>query len=254
MSSPEPLPYGIIACDVLQLEMERRLGDLPRSPLAVRVLEMGKHDFPDRLRVDLQAAVDELEVLGCRRLIFIYGLCSNSILGLRAKRAEMVFPRAHDCITLFLGSKERYAAIQKSEPGTYWFSPGWCRGQRVPGPGHFERMEAQFREKFEDEEDVEYLMEMEREKYAAYRVAGYTDLGDGDIEGAQAETRQSATFLGMEYRHHAGDDGLLRRLMTGPWPESEFLVVPPGQTARFSADDKILACGACLTSPSVPGV
>lgn len=240
----ENKPFGIIACDVLQFEVESRVERLQLKPLAVRMLEMGKHDFPDGLRKDLQGTVAELEDLGCRRLLFAYGLCSNSILGVKSRTAELVFPRAHDCITLFLGSKERYAAIQKKDPGTYWFSPGWSRGQRVPGPGHFERMEAQYREQF-DEDEVEYLMEMEHDKFAHYNVAAYTDLGDGDVEASKGDAQAAAGMLGMDYREHPGDEGLLCRLLSGPWGEDEFLVVPPGQTAAYSPDERILRCEAC---------
>jgi hypothetical protein len=245
MSDQSPIPFGIIACTVLEYEVRARLEKRGLEPLALRFLEMGKHDTPDVLRRDLQAVVDELEEIGCRRLVFVYGLCSNSILGLVAKKAEMIFPRAHDCITLFLGSKERYAGIHKREPGTYWFSPGWCRGERVPGPGHFERLEAQFKEKFEDEEDVEYLMEMEREKYAHYKIAAFTDLGDGPVEESRQRTIEAARSLGLEYRYHEGDDSLLSGLLAGPWTGDRFLVVPAGQTARYSADESIIECGAC---------
>jgi hypothetical protein len=244
MNCANPKPFGIIACDVLQFEVEARIERFGLKPLAVRMLEMGKHDFPNGLKKDLQATVAELEDLGCQRILFAYGLCSNSILGVTSRSAELVFPRAHDCITLFLGSKDRYAAIQKQDPGTYWFSPGWSRGQRVPGPGHFERLEAQYREQF-DEDEVEYLMEMEHEKYAHYNVAAYTDLGDGDVEASKADAQAAAGMLDMEYRDYPGDDGLLCRLLAGPWSEDEFLVVPPGQTAGYSADERILRCEAC---------
>ena len=242
MSTPEPL--GIIACDVLQDEVQARLPGMREQPLAVRFLEMGKHDTPAILQKDLQAEIDALEKEGCRRILFVYGLCSNSILGLTARQAELVFPRAHDCITLFLGSKERYARLHKEAPGTYWFSPGWCRGERVPGPEHFERVEAQYREKF-DEDAVEYLMEMEREKYQNYTVAAYTDLGNGPIEACKEQTRETAKVLGMEYRYHEGDDSLLSRLLNGPWEETDFLTVPPGKTIEYAADASIIRCGEC---------
>lgn len=242
MESAQPL--GIIACDVLEDEVRSRTASLGLEPLELRFLEMGKHDFPDGLHADLQEVVDILEAKGCRRLVFVYGLCSNSILGLKARRAEMIFPRAHDCITLFLGSRERYAQIQKDCPGTYWFSPGWCRGKRVPGPGHFEELEARYREQF-DEDEVDYLMDMERQKLAHYSVAAYTDLGDGPVEECKAATREAAELLGMEYRHHEGEDGLLVRLLAGPWEEKEFVVVPPGKTLAQSVDECVIKCVDC---------
>ena len=247
--SPDEVPFGILACDVLEFEVTARVQRLGLKPAEIRFLPMGQHDYPARLHEELQAAVNEMEAAGCRRIILVYGLCSNSILGLSASRAELVIPRAHDCITLFLGSKERYAAQMKNEPATYWFSPGWCRGKRVPGPDHLKQLEAQYREQFEDEEDVEYLMEIEQEKYAHYRVAGYTDLGDGPVEQAKADTREAAAFLGMEFVHHKGDDRLLNNLLTGPWDAARYLVVPPGEAAISTADESIIRCSGCPLHP-----
>lgn len=235
---PGPRPTAVIACDVLEDEVRRLLREARPEPL-LRLNPMGMHDHPDSLRKKLQADITELESAGCQRLIFVYGLCSNSILGLRARSAEMIFPRAHDCITLFLGSKERYAAVHHAEPGTYWFTPGWCRGGRTPSPGHFTRLAAEYRERF-DEDDAEYLMEMEREKYAAYTRAAYTDLGDGPTANAEQETRSSARELGLRFEHIPGDDRLLARLLLGPWDAADFLTVPPGQTLEGCPDARII--------------
>jgi len=133
----------------------------------------------------------------------------------------------------------------KEEPGTYWFSPGWCRGKRVPGPDHMKQLEARYREQFEDEEDVEYLMEVERDKYAHYQVAAYTDLGDGPVEESMADARTAAGYFGMRFVRHPGEDKLLRDLLTGPWDSSRYLVVPPGQTAVSTVDESIIRCSAC---------
>ncbi|WP_373657747.1 DUF1638 domain-containing protein [Sporomusa acidovorans] len=34
-------------------------------------------------------------------------------------------PRVHDCISLFLGSRERYNCLSKEEIGTLYFTCGW---------------------------------------------------------------------------------------------------------------------------------
>ena len=47
--------------------------------------------------------------------------------GVHAQRCRIAITRAHDCITLLLGSKERYAEYVAQHPGTYWYSAGWNR-------------------------------------------------------------------------------------------------------------------------------
>ena len=57
-------------------------------------------------------------------------LCSNGLVGLTARNIPVVVPRAHDCITLFLGSKERYLDYFQSHTGVYFKTSGWIeRGE-----------------------------------------------------------------------------------------------------------------------------
>lgn len=237
----ETRPTGLLICDVLLDEVNALLAELGLEARPRVEFAMGLHDTPERLREALQGGIERLEAEGCGRIVLVFGLCSNSILGLRARQAELVLVRAHDCITLYLGSRERYAQVQRAEPGTYWFSPGWCKGQRVPGPGHFERMQREFTARFDDPEDVEYLLEMEKEKYRHYQCAAFTHLGCGDVDGCRAATQESAAALGMRFEEVAGDDRLLRALLAGPWvDDARFLVVPAGKTAGYSGGPDIL--------------
>jgi hypothetical protein len=54
-----------------------------------------------------------------------YGLCGNIIKGLKAQHTPLVLPRAHDCITFFLGSKDRYQRMSETRVGTYYYTSGW---------------------------------------------------------------------------------------------------------------------------------
>ena len=59
-----------------------------------------------------------------------YGLCGQAIAGLTAAQIPLVIPRAHDCITLFLGSRERYREYFDNHAGVYFQTSGWIeRGQ-----------------------------------------------------------------------------------------------------------------------------
>jgi hypothetical protein len=46
-------------------------------------------------------------------------------VGLTARTIPLVFPRAHVCITLFFGNKERYLEYFYANPGVYFKTTGW---------------------------------------------------------------------------------------------------------------------------------
>ena len=64
-------------------------------------------------------------------IVLLYGLCNNGICGLHAP-VPLVVARAHDCITLLLGSRERYEAHFAAHPGTFYKSPGWIERDSDP--------------------------------------------------------------------------------------------------------------------------
>ncbi|MBK8050203.1 MAG: DUF1638 domain-containing protein [Anaerolineales bacterium] len=65
-------------------------------------------------------------------IILAYGLCGASTAQLIARHTPIVMPRAHDCITLYLGSRDRYQAEFEKHPGTYWYSADYLERQE-PG-------------------------------------------------------------------------------------------------------------------------
>ncbi|HEY5583338.1 MAG TPA: DUF1638 domain-containing protein, partial [Ruminiclostridium sp.] len=128
------LKLKIIACDVLNREISY-LASQSKHFTDVTFLNQGLHNTPDKLREMVQAEVDKANgefpynyYDTCPNYDYIiigYGLCSNGIVGLSSKSIPMVIPRAHDCITFLMGSKEKYKSNFAKYPGTYWFSSGW---------------------------------------------------------------------------------------------------------------------------------
>jgi Protein of unknown function (DUF1638) len=84
------------------------------------------------LRLKLQAQIDGAVGQGYDAVVLSYRLCGKATEGLKAKDVPLVIPRAHDCITLFLGSRERYQQEFEKNPGTYWFANDYIeRGKRA---------------------------------------------------------------------------------------------------------------------------
>jgi len=242
------LRIAIIGCAVLEDEVRTFL-EVTEGVSSVRFLKQGLHDEPDRLRKSLQEAIDRVEAEENVDVIaLVYGFCSRGIEGVSTRRSQLVVARAHDCITLLLGSKEAYAEYVGKNPGTYWYSPGWNKSSTMPGPERHAKLRRQFEEKF-DPDDVEYLLEMEEMWMKEYSRAAYVDLGVSRGRDDEEYTRSCADWLGWDFDSKKGDPTLLKDLLSGRWDDERFLLVGPGQTFRLSADERVLkpaACSSCL--------
>lgn len=232
-----PKRYHVIACDVLQREI-RHIADRSSAALDLTFLEQGLHISPDRLRTRLQEAIDHAPV--CDAILVGYGLCGNGIEGIKARKTPLVFMRAHDCITFWLGSKKRYQHHFDTHTGTYWYSPGWIDTGKMPGPRYFEAMGKTFTEKF-GKNRAAALVELDKSTLAAYRTAAYVELDVGGNGGYRQYARECAGYMGWAFLEIPGDIQLLENFIGGHWPSGDFLVVQPGQSVVPSYDDSIIA-------------
>ena len=236
--SPSPVPtYCIIACHVLWRELSH-FAALSKNAFHLVFLEQGLHDTPDVLRSELQKAIDAVD--GKYEAILIgYGLCSNGIVGISARKSRLVVPRGHDCITFFLGSKERYRSYFDTHPGTYWYNAGWIETGTQPCRERYEALLADYTERY-GEENAEYLMEMEQHWFKEYSNAAYIDQGIVDESAYKRFTKDAADWLGWKYDELDGDDSLFVDFLSGHWDDARFLVVSPGETFQPSNDERIL--------------
>ena len=234
-----PPRLALLACSVFEREIELYAKDAPQI-VVTSWFEMGLHDQPDILRSTLQAAIDELDGRDdIDAIALAYGLCGLGTAGLRARRHRLVIPRGHDCITVFLGSKERYAGHQTGCPSCYYYTPGWNRERRVPGPDRLEARRAELLEKF-DTEDVDYLIEAERETWALHDTVSYIDLGTEDAEKEADYAKRCADWLGWKFERLKGDESMLKSLLAGEWDAGRFQVIEPGERMAHATDERIM--------------
>lgn len=231
---------ALLACSVFEREIAL-LTVGSTHVVETRFFEMGLHDRPDHLRRTLQGAVDAVDSRDdIDAIVLAYGLCGLGTAGLRARRHRLVIPRGHDCITVFLGSKEHYSAQQSACPSCYYYTPGWNRGRRVPGPDKIEALRAELLKRF-DAEDVEYLIDVERSQWALHDTVTYIDLGTEDAESEAAYAKRCADWLGWRFERVKGNPALLHDLLHGRWEESDrFQIIEPGHQLAHSADTNIM--------------
>jgi hypothetical protein len=234
-----PPKVALLACSVF----EQEIALLTRGAehiVKTRFFEMGLHDRPDHLRTTLQHQLEEVDARNdIEAIVLAYGLCGRGTAGLRPLRHKLVIPRAHDCIAVFMGSKEAYAEHQRRCPTCYYYTPGWNRNRRVPGPEKLAAMKTELAKKF-DANDVAFLIETEREQWAQHNTATYLDLGTDNAESEADYARRCADWLGWKFEHIHGDAVLLRDSLWGNWDNDRFQIVQPGEQLAHSANEKIL--------------
>lgn len=238
MSGNQPPRIGLIACKVFEEEIALHGGKAPHI-VETRLLEIGLHDHPDNLRKSLQTEIDAMDARNdLDAIVLAYALCGRGTAGLCAGHHKLVIPRGHDCITLFMGSKEKFACQQAACPDSYYYTPGWMKANRTPGPARLESLRKELSEKF-DPDDVEFLLESEKSNWAQHGRAVYLDLGTTNADPKAAEAKISADSLGWKFERISGDPSLLGDLLAGNWDQERFQILQPGETLDHSPDENI---------------
>jgi hypothetical protein len=238
----------LISCEILYREM-CFLVARSRNQVDVDFLPKGLHDLgAPRMLEELQRAVDGVEVSRYSAIVVGYGLCGTGIVGLRAPGIPVVVPRAHDCITFFLGSKERYLEYFHSNPGVYFRTTGWIeRGGdlvqlagvsihgQLGGQMNYNDLVAKY-----GEENARYICDQLADYTKYYRQLTFIETGI-EPDGSFEETaRREADRRSWSFEKTKGSLSLLERLIEGQWDETDFLIVPPGARVGARYDDQII--------------
>ncbi|MCK4298379.1 MAG: DUF1638 domain-containing protein [Planctomycetes bacterium] len=233
-----------IACEIVCREL-CFLAALARNIVDLVFLPKGLHDVetPDMVAA-IQQAIDTTGPDTYDAIVLAYGLCNNGTVGLRARSVPLVIPRAHDCITFFLGSRQHYQEQFEKHPGTYYRTTGWSERNFAVVEGRvrdrlglnrtYDELVHQY-----GEENARYIHEMTTGWQRNYERMAYIELGLGGALGHDRDAAQEADRRGWRFVKLAGDLTLLARLLDGPW-EDEFLVVPPGYRVVATNDTQIL--------------
>ena len=238
----------LIACEILYREL---CAAVARSVNLVDIefLPKGLHDIGQAgMFTRLQEVVERVDESQYDAVLLGYGLCSNGIVGLRARKVPLVVPRAHDCITLFLGSKERYMEYFMAHPGVYFKTTGWLeRGDGLAqfGPETIQQ-QAGMTNSYEElvakygEDNAKFLYEQLCNMLRNYEGLTFIEMGVEPDDRFERHSRDFAAAKGWAFEKLAGDLALLRALVDGPWDEDRFLVVPPGSRIVPSFDDRVI--------------
>lgn len=242
----------MVSCEVLARQIYY-IAALSPHIIDIELVDKGLHNEPDRLRAELQRRLDAVPVGRYDAVVLGYGLCSNSTAGLVCAHTPMVMPRAHDCITLYLGSAERYACEFRATPGTYWYTPdyierGFTGGDWVAlGAANTEADMSKVYQEYVDKfgkDNADYLMEVMGAWKQHYSRAAYIETQELALPDYTADVRAVAERRGWNFERLAGSLIILRDLLEGRWDEERFLRAAPGQTIAPSYDGCIVVARA----------
>ena len=234
----------LISCEVLYREMCFAVARSPHQ-VDVEFLPKGLHDLgSEPMRRTLQECVDRVDAQQFEAVLMGYALCGNGLVGLRARTVPIVIPRAHDCIALLMGSRQKYQEYFDANPGVYYRSTGWLeRGGNLEqvfrdrtGVGHsLQELVTQY-----GEDNGTYLDEQLTAYKRTYRQITFIETGlepDGSFE---QNAREEAAQKTWKFEKVSGNLSLFQKLVSGNWPDDDFLIVKPGWRVTPRYDERIL--------------
>lgn len=238
--------FCYLGCSILTAEVISQLPECD-SVVDLRFVPAGLHEQPGVLNHILQQEIERIEEWERLKqksatnpntldaILLGFGLCEKATIGLHSQSIPLVIPRAHDCITMLLGSKERYQECFIQKPGNYWFSSGWIDRMLPPGPEREAFLQQTYQRQY-GTDNMEFLMETERQWQKNYRQGTYINWNLPKSDQYRHYTRKCAVHLGWQYDEVLGDSRLLRDFLNGDWDEERFLTVSPGAEIAPSFD------------------
>ena len=207
----------VVACKIMQAELEAASAGMR---VELHLLDQGLHQTPAKMPGLIQAEIDRIPA-DAGPVLLGYGLCSNGLLGLKAGPQGLVAPRAHDCLSFFLGSPAEYMRRFNEQPGTYFMTQGWM----ATGMDPLGCMQEDYAPRL-GMERAEWCMREELRNYTHFCLI---DNKVGDLEALRRRTRQNCDFFGKEYEEIKSGLGFFRKLLQGPYDNENFIVLKPGQ-------------------------
>ena len=247
----EPMRIRAITCEVLARVVYKQAALAPHV-VDVELLAQALHDDKPASRLSrLQGAIDATSASKYQAIALAYGLCNLALEGLQARDLPVAVARAHDCITLYLGSRRRYDAEFTATPGTFYYSDDYMERQAQVGTNgrrlsmgvvstldqdqDYEYFVAKF-----GEDNAAYLMEVLGQWHKHYKRAGYLETGLGKSGQWRELAMHDAQHYGWRFEQLDGDPTLIRKLLAAEW-DDDFLVLQPGQRIVATHDEHIIA-------------
>ena len=205
----------VIACEVMQAEIEKLM---PIPERDFEFVSMDFHLYPQKLKVELQRLIDASQ--NYQKIILAFGLCGGAANGLISKTSELIIPRVHDCISIFMCSDICRACDFQSEIGTFYLSNGWMITEKS--------ILADYRRIYDrlGEKKAKRMLE---KMYDGYKKVLFIETSAEPKDEVIEQSREIAKLFEAEYVTVKGESGFIEKIITGPWDEDNFITLLPRQ-------------------------
>jgi hypothetical protein len=238
----------LIACEILYREICAAVARAPHR-VDIEFLPKGLHDIGKvGMSSQLQQAINAVDQTKYDAILLGYALCSNGLVGLRPGPIPLVVPRAHDCITLFLGDKDRYLDYFQKHTGVYFKTSGWIeRGNNLEQfrpdaiqsrngmNWTYEELVAKY-----GPDNARFLYDQLCNMTRNYSQYTFIRMGIEPDDRFERQAREDAAARGWKFEILQGDLRLIEELVSGQWNADRFLVVRPGEQVAAAFDGTII--------------
>lgn len=230
----------LLACEILYREFCHFISESPNH-VDVEFLPKGLHDMGTTVMKNrLEMALQNIHTDNYDAILLGYALCNNGIIGLQAPDIPLVVPRAHDCITLFMGSRQRYLDYFYTHRGFYYKTSGWMeRGSTLTENNTFMPAYSSYVEKY-GEDNAKYLQEQMKEMMYHYTGCTYIRTGLGPDQEYLHQAQCDALQHKWKFEVVDADLQLIADLLNGNWDSERFLVVAPHMKIIPTYNDNII--------------
>ncbi|MGI6537014.1 MAG: DUF1638 domain-containing protein [Caldicoprobacterales bacterium] len=235
--------YKLICCEVFLREACYCIAGSPHTVDPVFTPKEA-HNKPACLKEQLQEMIEEAEKAGIYDAVLLgFGLCGNGIVGLKSTSVPLVIPRAHDCCTILLGSREKFLRYFGDKLSAEWSSAGYMeRGgsfTRLTDTNHIPGLDMEYEEllKKYGEENARYIWETLHPKKDLSELI-YIDIPETSNPAYIELLKNEADKTDKKLRVLPGEIGMIQSLIWGNWDEREFLIVPPGHAVKGVYDQE----------------
>lgn len=109
--------YKVIACSIYKPYIEEL--DIDQNQYSMTYLSIHQHNQPQKLARSIQQEIDQTND-DVDTIIVLYGLCGGALLKIQANDIPVIVIKVHDCMSILLGSKEKYNNLTKNNASISW--------------------------------------------------------------------------------------------------------------------------------------